>query len=106
MEPSFHGLLEGNVNGILYTMKTTMDAAGRLVIPKELRREARLLPGAELEIRWRQGLIEIEPVPLPITLKKRGRFLVAIPDQPIEQLTNETVDRIRQQLTRNRVASS
>ncbi len=92
--------------GISHTMKTTIDAAGRLVIPKELRREARLLPGTELEIRWRQGLIDIEPVPLPVKLKKHGRFLVAIPDQPIEQLTNETVERTRQQLTRNRAASS
>ncbi|MFO0697604.1 MAG: AbrB/MazE/SpoVT family DNA-binding domain-containing protein [Nitrospira sp.] len=87
-------------------MKTTIDTAGRLVIPKELRREARLLPGTELEIRWRQGLIEIEPVPLLVKLKKRGRFLVAIPDQPIEPLTSETVERTRQQLIRHRTASS
>lgn len=39
-------------------MKTTIDAVGRLVIPKELRREAGLQPGSQLEIRWRQGLIE------------------------------------------------
>lgn len=50
-------------------MKTTIDTAGRLVIPKELRREAGLQPGTELEIRWRQGLIEIEPAPLPVKLK-------------------------------------
>lgn len=87
-------------------MKTSIDAAGRLVIPKELRREAKLLPGTELEIRWRQGLIEIEPVPLPVKLKKRGRFLVAMPDQPIEQLTSESVERTRQQLVRDRTTSS
>ncbi|MGE3976441.1 MAG: AbrB/MazE/SpoVT family DNA-binding domain-containing protein [Nitrospira sp.] len=50
-------------------MKTTLDAAGRLVILKELRREAGLQPGTELEIRWRQGLIEIAPAPLPVKLK-------------------------------------
>lgn len=87
-------------------MKTTIDTAGRLVIPKELRREAGLQPGTELEIRWRHGLIEIEPAPLPVKLKKRGRFLVAMPDQPIESLTSETVERTRRQLTRNRAASS
>lgn len=79
-------------------MKTTIDAAGRLVIPKKLRREAGLQPGTELEIRWRQGLIEIEPVPLPVKLKKRGWFLVAIPDQPIEQLTSKTVEQARKKL--------
>lgn len=79
-------------------MKTTLDNAGRLVIPKELRRKAGLRPGTDLEIRWRQGLIEIEPAPFPVKLKKRGRFLVAIPDQSIEQLTKKTVERTRRQL--------
>jgi bifunctional DNA-binding transcriptional regulator/antitoxin component of YhaV-PrlF toxin-antitoxin module len=83
-------------------MKTTIDTAGRLVIPKELQREAGLQPGIDLEIRWRQGLIGIEPAPLPVMLKKRGRFFVAIPDQPISQLTNKTVKRTRRQLTRNK----
>lgn len=87
-------------------MKTTIDPAGRLVIPKELRREAGLKPGIELEIRWRHGLIEIEPAPLPVKLKKRGRFLVAVPDQPIEPLTSENVERTRRQISRNRLASS
>lgn len=87
-------------------MRATIDSAGRLVIPKELRREAGLQPGSELEIRWKHGLIEIEPVPNPVKLKKQGRFLVAMPDQPIEQLTNETVERTRRQLTRDRAASS
>jgi bifunctional DNA-binding transcriptional regulator/antitoxin component of YhaV-PrlF toxin-antitoxin module len=30
-------------------MKTAMDRAGRLVIPKEIRREAKLAPGVPLE---------------------------------------------------------
>ncbi|NGZ09723.1 MAG: hypothetical protein CV088_10105 [Nitrospira sp. LK70] len=34
-------------------MKTTIDSAGRLVIPKALRREAGPQPGSTLEIRWR-----------------------------------------------------
>jgi AbrB family looped-hinge helix DNA binding protein len=87
-------------------MKATIDSAGRLVIPKELRREAGLQPGTELEIRWRQGLIEIEPAPLPVKLKKRGRFLVALPDQPIDRLRSETVERTRRQISRNRAAVS
>ena len=86
-------------------MKSAIDSAGRLVIPKELQREAGLRPGTELEIRWRQGLIEIEPAPLPVKLKKRGRFFVAIPDHPIEELTSETVERTRRQLRRNRPAT-
>jgi AbrB family looped-hinge helix DNA binding protein len=38
-------------NGIGHAMKTATDTAGHLVIPKELRREAGLQPGTELEIR-------------------------------------------------------
>jgi len=87
-------------------MKTTIDAAGRLVIPKELRREAGLEPGTELEIRWSHGVIEIEPAPAPVKLKKRGRFLVAAPDHPIEPLTSEKVERTRRQINRDRAASS
>lgn len=79
-------------------MKTTIDTAGRLVIPKELRREAGLQTSTELEIRWRHGLIEIEPAPLPVKLKKRGRFLVAVPDQPNKQLTSKTVTRTQKKL--------
>lgn len=62
-------LQDGESNDIVQAMKTTLDAAGRLVILKELRREAGLQPGTELEIRWRQGLIEIAPAPLPVKLK-------------------------------------
>lgn len=86
-------------------MKTTIDTAGRLVIPNELQRKAGLQPGTELEIRWRQGLIEIEPAPLPVKLKKRSRFLLAIPGRTIKQLTSKTVERTRRQLTPSRLAS-
>jgi AbrB family looped-hinge helix DNA binding protein len=53
-------------------MRTTIDKAGRLVIPKELRQEGGLKPGTELEIRWRHGVMEIEQAAIPVKLKKRG----------------------------------
>ena len=65
------------------TMVTTMDAAGRLVIPREIRREAALEPGVPLEVRWRDGVIEIEPQALAVTLKRKGRLLVATPATPV-----------------------
>ena len=40
-------------------MITTMDSAGRLVIPSDIRREAALEPGMPLEVRTRDGVIEI-----------------------------------------------
>lgn len=81
-------------------MKTAIDSAGRLVIPKEVRREAGLKPGMILDVRWRSGVIEIEPALQPVTLQKRGRLLVAVPVKPAERLRSETVERTRRQVRR------
>ncbi|MEO8099041.1 MAG: AbrB/MazE/SpoVT family DNA-binding domain-containing protein [Acidobacteriota bacterium] len=42
-------------------MKTTIDRAGRVVIPKAIRERAGLVAGAEVEIRYDNGIVEIEP---------------------------------------------
>ena len=83
-------------------MTVTMDSAGRLIIPKEVRREAQLKPGAPLEIRVREGHIEIEPAPLEVVLKKRGRLLTAVPQEAVPPLTLDTVEESRRQLRRER----
>ena len=83
-------------------MKTTIDAAGRMVIPKEIRQEAGLKPGMSIEVRWRDGRIEIEPAPLPVKLVRKGRLLVAVPQQDVSPLTVETVERTRRTLRRER----
>jgi AbrB family looped-hinge helix DNA binding protein len=76
-------------------MKTTIDAAGRVVVPKRIRQEAGLQAGMPLEIRWRDGRIEIEPALLPIKLVREGRFLVAIPESEVPPLTKEMVESTR-----------
>ncbi len=58
-------------------MKITMDSAGRLVIPKPLRDAAGLSPGAELDIRYRDGRIEIDPSPSPVRFRRKGRIVLA-----------------------------
>lgn len=83
-------------------MKTTMDQAGRLVIPKEIRREARLAPGALLNVRWRDGRIEIEPAPAAVQLQRRGRLLVAVPRKKLAPLTAESVEQTRERLLEDR----
>lgn len=83
-------------------MKTTIDGAGRLVIPKEIRREARLAPGAPLEIRWRDGRIEIEPAPAAVRLQRRGRLLVAVPKGKLPELSAEAVEQARLKLLEDR----
>ena len=83
-------------------MKTTIDPAGRLVIPKEIRREAGLKPGMPLDIRLRDGRIEIEPAPLPVKLVRKGKLLVAVPGTEVAALTTETVERTRRAVRRGR----
>jgi AbrB family looped-hinge helix DNA binding protein len=79
-----------------------MDSAGRLVIPGEIRREAGLKPGAPLEVRWRDGRVEIEPAPMPVKLVRQGRLLVAVPERKTGPLQAEMVERTRRILRRER----
>lgn len=72
-------------------MKTTIDKAGRVVIPKRLREELGLRAGQEIEVSVRDGNIEIEPVPTPTRLVRRGKLLVAERDASIPPLTAEHV---------------
>ncbi len=83
-------------------MTITMDSAGRLVIPKELRKEAELEPGVPLEIRCRDGLIEISPQVMEVTLEREGPFLVARPKQPVPTLTDAVVNRTIAKIRRDR----
>lgn len=58
-------------------MRTSMDRAGRIVIPKAIREAAGLRPGEPLEATYRDGRIEIEPAASEVTLIWKGRLLVA-----------------------------
>ena len=82
-------------------MRTTIDSAGRVVVPKQLRDSAGLVPGQELEIVERDGRVEIEPVPIGVTLVERDGFLAAESDDGVdaEPLTS---DQVRDVLERTR----
>jgi len=72
-------------------MKTTIDSAGRVVIPKPLRDRLGLTPGETLELSEREGKIEIGPAPTPMTLAKTKHGVVAVPESKIPPLTDEVV---------------
>lgn len=80
-------------------MRTTIDAAGRVVIPKDLRERLGLTGGQEIEVNERDGLIEIEPAATPMKLKKVRGGVAAVPDGELPPLTTqivrETLERIR-----------
>jgi AbrB family looped-hinge helix DNA binding protein len=73
-------------------MKTTIDKAGRVVVPKAVRDACGLLPESDVEIRAVEGRVEIEPSPLEVTLERRGRLVVAVPRAPVRKLTQVEVD--------------
>ena len=80
-------------------MKSSIDSAGRIVVPKTLRLALDLKPGQPLEIRAGDGRLEIEVVATPLRLRKRGKGVVAVPLKPLPKLTadqvRETLERIR-----------
>ena len=84
---------------IIAAMKSTIDAAGRIVVPKALRQALGLKPGQPLEIRVGDGCLVIEIAATPMQLKKRGKGVVAVPDADLPPLTAEqvrdTLERIR-----------
>ena len=81
------------------TMKATIDAAGRIVVPKELREALGLRAGQLLDIRASDGRLEIEAAPTRMQLKKRGKHSVAVPDEKLPALT---VEQVRDTLERTR----
>lgn len=74
-------------------MKSTIDAAGRVVIPKAIRTAARLQPGTRLQFRVTSaGVLEIEPELLEVVIEKEGRLTVARPRESLPALKQAQVD--------------
>jgi AbrB family looped-hinge helix DNA binding protein len=72
-------------------MLTTIDSAGRVVIPKSMRERLGLEAGGAIELREREGLLELEPAATPMRLERRRRGAVAVPAVPLPPLTDEIV---------------
>jgi AbrB family looped-hinge helix DNA binding protein len=80
-------------------METTIDSAGRIVVPKSLRDTLGLTPGQRLEIRAGEGRLEIEVAATPMALQTRGKGVVAVPASTLPRLT---ADQVRESLERVR----
>ncbi|MGH2539627.1 MAG: AbrB/MazE/SpoVT family DNA-binding domain-containing protein [Actinomycetota bacterium] len=70
---------------------TTIDAAGRIVVPKALRDELGLTPGTELEVVAADGALELSPLPTPMHLEGKGPLTVAVADEPMPPLWADQV---------------
>lgn len=81
-------------------MKITIDGAGRIVVPKRLRAELGLAAGTALDIRVRDGRLELEPVPTEMRLVHRGRGLVATTEEPLPTIDVDDVRAARESTRR------
>ncbi|MBI5504123.1 MAG: AbrB/MazE/SpoVT family DNA-binding domain-containing protein [Deltaproteobacteria bacterium] len=80
-------------------MQSAIDAARRVVIPKELRDRLGLHRGRPVTIRARDGHIEIEPAATAMSLVRGKQGSVAQPKEALPPLTDEIV---RETLERTR----
>jgi AbrB family looped-hinge helix DNA binding protein len=80
-------------------MRTTIDAAGRLVVPKQLREALRFRAGQELELTARDGRLEVEAPATPMRLERDEGLVRAVPEREMPTLTadqvRETLEDIR-----------
>lgn len=73
-------------------METTIDHAGRLILPKPLREAIGLDPGTRVRFGVRDGRITIEPVPRNVSLERRGPVVAAVTRGERRVLTAEEVE--------------
>ena len=71
-----------------------------MVVPKALRDELNLEGGTRLEIRVREGRLELEPAATPMRLVRRGKGLVATTDEPLPRIDAEDVRAVTESLRR------
>jgi AbrB family looped-hinge helix DNA binding protein len=81
-------------------MRTTIDRAGRIVIPKAIRDEAGIAGGAELDVEFRDGRIELAPATRGMRVVRRGRTPTIEADEEIPTLTTQEVRSVLEHVRR------
>jgi AbrB family looped-hinge helix DNA binding protein len=72
-------------------MRTTIDRAGRIVVPKTLRDALGLTGGQEVELSAHGGNLEIRVAPTSMRLESKAGHVVAVADAELPPLTVELV---------------
>lgn len=81
-------------------MRTTIDAGGRVVIPKEVRDVLGLERGQVVDVAILDGRISIDVSGVGMHLEVVDGVPVAVPDEPLPPLTADTVRATLEQLRR------
>jgi len=72
-------------------MLATIDAGGRVVVPKEIRERLGLRPGSRIVLREVEGRLEISPATTPVRLVDHEGAVVALAASELPVLTAEQV---------------
>lgn len=72
-------------------LRTTIDAAGRIVLPKAVRDKLGLGAGAELEVTVVDRRIELDVPDTPRRLEEHEHAVVAVADREMPGLTTDAV---------------
>lgn len=81
-------------------MRTTIDAGGRVVIPKEIRAALGLRPGQVVDVAVLDGRVSVDLTGVGMHLETRDGVPRAVADEPVEPLTTQTVRETLEQLRR------
>lgn len=73
-------------------MRTTIDAAGRLVIPRAIREQVGVYGAAEVDVDLDGAAIRIEPVVTGDLAEQDGRLVIPNTGTPV---TAEMIERLR-----------
>ena len=73
-------------------MNSTIDKAGRIVVPRAIRAAAGFEPGTESSFRLVSGRVEVEPAPLTVSPERRGHLVVAVPNRKLPVLAESEVE--------------
>ncbi|MDX2180829.1 MAG: AbrB/MazE/SpoVT family DNA-binding domain-containing protein [Bryobacteraceae bacterium] len=80
-------------------MTTTIDAAGRVVIPKAIRDSLGLKAGAKVEIAERDGSIRIDTLPSDeVRIVRKGRLLVMQAPPGTPKMTMDDLNKLIEEI--------
>lgn len=83
--------VDGISDGILNGMRTTIDKAGRIVVPKAMRDAMGLTAGGKVDIAFVDGKIEIEPAYLEAHVEMRDGLPVIVLDEDAPPIDADVV---------------
>ena len=81
-------------------MRSTIDQAGRVVIPRQIREELGWEGGEEIDIVLADGSVSISPVMTKMNLVETDDGVVAVPETELPQLTADVVQRTQDSIRR------